>query len=183
MPSSRDRRAARAFKQANAIAPTHYSLETITHLASEVHDLALALQKEETGLSLRSYWVEEDLSFVAVLENERGESLSKLQITPLSSMKAQIVASYPSGTIKQKIYHHMNSPTCVDRFMSDLRGHLQAATPEKLKEAMLSILNGQDINTPEFKDLLVLKMEVIPAKYAGTADPHQAYALAHQATH
>jgi hypothetical protein len=57
------------------------------------------------------------------------------------------------------------------------------ASPEKLKEAMLSILNGQDINTPKFKDLLVLKMEVIPDKYAGTADPHQAYALAHQAIH
>jgi hypothetical protein len=183
MPSSRDRRAARAFKQATAITPTHYALDTITHLANEVHDLDRALQKEETGLSLRSYWVEEDLSFVAVLENQKGESLLKLQITPLSSMKAQTVASYPSGTVKQKIYHHMNSSTCVDRFMSDLRGHLQSATPQKLKETVLSILNGLDVNTPEFKDLLVLKMEAIPVKYAGTRDPEQAYALAHQAVH
>lgn len=185
MISSKDRKALIAFNEVVGHAPRNFSTEAIDHLASEIHDLNLVLQKEETGLSLRSSWIERDLSFVIVFEESDGlgnfKPLLRLQVTPISSVKAQIVASFPSSpSRKQKIYHHMDNASCAGRFIDDVRSYLKMVTPMKLQDDMILVLNGVDRDSEEFEDLRVLVKEVIPGKYSGAKEPLEAYVLAHE---
>lgn len=184
MISPKQRKVLFAFQNAINNPPRHFSTEAIDHLAEEVHDLNEVLKKEKIGLTLRSSWIEEDLSFVAVLEEPNGLGQSKpllrLQVTPLSPVKAQIVASIPSSTsMKQKIYHHMDSVPCIDKLMSDVRGYIKAVIPANLSDTIMHVFNGVDKDSEDFKDLQVLVNDVIPYKYCGTKNPFQAYAIAH----
>lgn len=184
MISSKQRKLLAAFKDAINNPPRNFSAEAIDHLASEVHDLNKVLHKERIALTIRSSWIEEDMSFLIVLEKPNGlrqsEPLLKLQVTPLSYVKVQVIASIPSSdSIKQKVYYHMDKETCNGRFMDDIRGHVKAIIPKNLNNKMLCIFNGIDNNSDDYRNLKALINEAIPAKYAGTVDPYQAYVLAH----
>jgi hypothetical protein len=185
---SRDRRTSRAFKRAGEITPQNYSGDLIEKLADEIEALNATFKAQRLGLVIRGYWVESNLSYVAVLEDKRGHSLLKLQLTPLSRSKAQFISSVPKEDdtnqykVGTRVYNHLDKEDCVERFLADIRKHLYAATPSQLKDSLIMVFNGVQADTEEGRELLAV-LGSIPAKYQGVPDPHQAYAMAHQQIH
>lgn len=190
MISKRDRKALAAFKRATPDQQRHYAREVVENLVGEVEALNEDVQKEGLGLRLRAEWIEKDLSAAIVFEKpshfDEAKPLIKILMTPLSNVKAQMIASLPSdkeggvGAVKQKTYYHMNNGDCVGRFVTAVRTYFYDATPCDMKDSMLAVLNGVDKDSSQFRDLRALKCEVIPAKYAGTTNPHEAYIKAHE---
>jgi hypothetical protein len=148
------------FKSLEAPLVINHPVVVLDNLSVEIDSLHDAFQDAELPLAIRGSWVEHDLSFIAVFEEastgREVAPLLRLQFSPLSEIKAQVLASTPKA-VATKLYHHLDKNQCANRLVADIRDHILKATPSGLKEAVEAVFVGLSPDDQDFKDYRVLQ--------------------------
>jgi hypothetical protein len=160
MISAKSRRAITAFHQSLEIHEASPVRNVTDNLSNELGALHRTLQKNSLNLSLRSYWVEGDLSMVIILERQvHGEQqpLLQIELTPLSSKKAQAIFKYTNNeqkaVVKRHDYSLLDTVYSVERLFADIRRYILLTTPFNMRDEIQDIFLGVDTsNKKETED-------------------------------